>query len=353
MNNIITYREAIEKSMHHALENNNKSIVYGIGVTDHIGIFGTTAGLEKKYGSDRVFDTPIAEDSMTGFAIGASLGGLYPIHIHIRADFLLLTMNQLINSAAKYRYTYGGLFQTPMLIRAIIGRSWGQGGQHSQSLQSLFAHIPGLTVIMPSSAEAAQKCYDYAINTYKNPVISFEHRLLYDYKFNDNSSMLNDANPFDSYIVQEGCDITIVASSIMVQEAIKASEYILKYEDISIEIIDINSVSHPNKELILNSISKTGKLIVADTSWLSHGLGAEISRMILETDVNLLIKPIKNLGMANATCPTAKKLEYEFYPNLKDLVLAIYDLHFESFEDKNIPSDEEIVYQYKYFKGPF
>jgi len=353
MNNIITYREAIEKSMHHALENNKKSIIYGVGVTDHIGIFGTTAGLEKKYGSDRVFDTPIAEDSMTGFAIGASLGGLYPIHIHIRADFLLLTMNQLINSAAKYRYTYGGLFHTPMLIRAVIGRSWGQGAQHSQSLQSLFAHIPGLTVIMPSSAEAAEKCYKHAVMHYKNPVISFEHRLLYDYKFNNNSSLIDENNPFDSYLVQEGNDITIVASSIMVQEAIKASDYISKYENISIEIIDINSVSHPNQTLILNSIGKTGKLIVADTSWLSHGLGAEISRMILETDVTLLKKPMKNLGMAKATCPTAKKLEYEFYPNLKDLVVSIYDLHFGSLKGKEIPSEEEIVYQYKYFKGPF
>lgn len=353
MENIIKYRDAIAHSMEAALINNQKSIVYGLGVTDHIGIFGTTKGLESKYGSDRVFDTPIAEDSMTGFAVGASLGGLYPIHIHIRADFLLLCMNQLINSAAKYRYTYGGLFETPMLIRAVIGRSWGQGAQHSQSLQSLFAHIPGLTVIMPSSAEAIEKSYEYAVNKYRNPVISFEHRLLYDYKFNRENNKIDSENPFDSYVVQEGNDLTIVASSIMVEEALKASQYINTHDDISIEVIDINCVSHPNKELILKSVKKTGKLIVADTSWLSYGLASEVSRIIVENDPSLLKRPMINLGMANSTCPTAKTLEYEFYPDLKDLVSSIYRLHYGSEIDRHLPTFEEVITSHKHFKGAF
>ena len=126
----------------------------GQGVDDHKGIFGSTIGLADDFGADRVFDTPLAEEGMTGIAIGAALNGLYPIQTHIRADFALLAMNQIVNLAAKYRYMFGGRFEVPMMIRMIVGRSWGQGAQHSQSLQSLFAHVPGLVVIMPSTAES-------------------------------------------------------------------------------------------------------------------------------------------------------------------------------------------------------
>lgn len=353
MKNTITYSEAIATSMENALKDNSNTILYGLGVTDHIGIFGTTRGLESKYGKQRVFDTPISEDAMTGFAMGASLGGVYPIHIHIRADFLFLAMNQLINSIAKYKYMYGGLFSAPMLIRAIIGRSWGQGPQHSQSLQTVLSHTPGLTVIMPSSAESIEKSYSHAINKYRNPVISLEHRLLYDYNFNIDTNKISDSDPFSSYVVKSGNDVTIIASSIMVQEAIKASKYINQWEDVSIEIIDAQCISNLNKKLILKSLEKTKKLIVADTSWLPFGLGAEISRMILEESPNLLEKPMINLGMAHCPCPTSKTLEYEFYPDLIDMVRSVYELVFDNYKNKRIPSTKESIESYKYFKGPF
>src|SRR5690606_6211460 len=134
-------------------------------------------GLAQEFGPDRVMDMPLAEEGMTGIAIGAALNGLYPIQTHIRADFVLLAMNQIINLAAKYKYMFGGRFEVPMLIRLIVGRSWGQGAQHSQSLQSLFSHIPGLRVIMPSSSQAILETYPAVIEEYPGPVISFEHRL--------------------------------------------------------------------------------------------------------------------------------------------------------------------------------
>ena len=144
-----TYRAALEKVMKDAMEHHQHTVIIGQGVTDHKGVFGTTLGLADKYPS-RVIETPLSEDAIAGICIGASLNGLYPINTHIRADFGLLTFNQLINLAAKYRYMFGGLFEVPLMVRMVIGRSWGQGAQHSQSLQSLLAHIPGLVVVMPA-----------------------------------------------------------------------------------------------------------------------------------------------------------------------------------------------------------
>lgn len=349
----LTYREAIKQSMQFALESNPNSLIFGLGVTDYTGIFGTTLDLEAKFGNHRVFDTPISEDSMTGFALGASLGGLYPIHVHIRTDFMLLAMNQIINSIAKYRYTYGGLFQSPMLIRSVVGRSWGQGAQHSQSLQSLFAHIPGLTVVLPSSAQRVQETYNYSINHYKNPVLSLEHRLLYDYKFKSDH-IETDSNPFTSYLVREGKDVTIVGTSIMVEESLRAANYVKEQEGIEVEIIDLHCISHPNTELILESVRKTGKLIIADTSWAAFGVCAEVSRIITNSDPTVLKMPIKEICMAPCTCPTGKALENEFYPDMGNIIDYIYQLAYESeSHNKNLPDQNFIQAQYKSFKGPF
>lgn len=172
---IITYREALFQTMYEALQTNPNVIIIGQGVDDHKGIFGSTLGLAKEFGSDRVLDTPLAEEATTGIAIGTALNGLYPIQTHIRSDFALLAMNQIINLAAKYKYMFGGRLEVPMLIRMVIGRSWGQGAQHSQSLQSLFAHIPGLTVIMPASPQSILDSYPYIISKHRGPVISIEH----------------------------------------------------------------------------------------------------------------------------------------------------------------------------------
>jgi acetoin:2,6-dichlorophenolindophenol oxidoreductase subunit beta len=353
--NELTYREAIKQSMRFALETNPNSLVFGLGVTDYTGIFGTTVDLEDEFGSQRVFDTPISEDSMTGFALGASLGGLYPIHVHIRTDFMLLAMNQIINSIAKYRYTYGGLYYSPMLIRSVVGRSWGQGAQHSQSLQSLFAHIPGLTVVMPSSAQRIQETYNYSVKHYQNPVLSLEHRLLYDYKFKSKLVETNpDINPFTSFLVREGKDVTIVASSIMVEESLRAANYVKEQEDINVEIIDLHCLSHPNTALILESVKKTGKLIIADTSWAAFGVCAEISRLITNSDPTILKKPIKEICMAPCTCPTGKALENEFYPDMGKIIDDIYQLTYETnSHNKILPDQTFIQAQYKSFKGPF
>src|SRR5688572_18596000 len=155
--------EAIREATVQEMARDESVVVFGLNVDDFKGIYGTTKGLEELYGSDRLFDTPLSEDGMTGVAIGMALAGLRPIHIHIRMDFMLLAMNQLINMAAKIRYMFGGQSAVPLVVRAMIGKSWGQGPQHSQALHSLLAHVPGLKVVMPTTPFDAKGCLIEAI----------------------------------------------------------------------------------------------------------------------------------------------------------------------------------------------
>ena len=352
---IMTYREALFQTMHDALEQNPHVTILGQGVDDHKGIFGSTLGLAQEFGVERVIDTPLAEEGMTGIAIGATLNGLYPIQTHIRTDFVLVAMNQIINLAAKYRYMFGGRFEVPMLIRMITGRSWGQGAQHSQSLQSLFAHIPGLTVIMPASSQSILDSYPYVISKHRGPVISVEHRLMYDLKFRVGEGPAGaSASPLVSRQVRSGKDITIVATSIMVLEAQRAAQHLAQVADIQCEIIDLHCVSHPHAPTILKSLKKTGKLLVADTSWQAYGVCAEICRIVSEYDPSLLRAPAVTVGMQPAPCPTAKSLEDLFYPNLWTLTDTIAKLA-TGRGDHQIPMPDErsMADVYKRFKGPF
>lgn len=350
----MSYREALFHAMESAMASSENTILIGQGVTDHKGIFGTTTGLVEKYGTDRVIESHLAEEGMTGICIGAALNGLYPIHIHIRADFVLLAMNQLINLAAKYKYMFGGLFEVPMLVRLVIGRSWGQGAQHSQSLQSLFGHIPGLTVIMPSSARSIVDSYAYAVNEYRGPVISLEHRLMYDLSFTEQfESKLAGSTPFSQRLVRQGDDVTIVSTSIMSLEAKRAADW-LADRGISCDVIDLHCVSHIDSDVVMDSVARTGRLLVADTSWLQYGVASEICRIVCEKDPGVLKAPVTSLGMAPAPCPTAKSLEDIYYPNLTSLADAIAQL-VKGRPDHGIdlPDERSMADVYKRFKGPF
>jgi len=242
-----------------------------------------------------------------------------------------------------------------MLIRMVIGRSWGQGAQHSQSLQALFAHIPGLTVIMPANPQSILECYPYAISKYRSPVISIEHRLLYDLKFRVGKVSTGVNEPlWTSRKVRLGRDVTIVTTSIMVLEALRAAEHLAPAGGIDCEVIDLNCVSHPDKAVILESVEKTGKLLVADTSWQAYGVCAEVCRIVCEGAPCSLKAPVVTLGMQPAPCPTAKTLEDLFYPNLQTLTDAIAKL-VTGQSDHGIPLPDERSFAdvYKRFKGPF
>ena len=346
----VTYKRRIADAMSDILKANPEAVIIGQGVADPTAIFGTTEGLARDYGHARVIDTAIMEEGMTGIAIGMALNGLYPIQTHIRVDFLIVAMNQLVNMAAKYRYMYGNSFEVPMLIRAVVGRSWGQGPQHSQSLQSLFAHIPVLTVIMPASAQSAYESYRYAATKLKNPVISIEHRLLYDLTFKADSHEEHDGNPFAARLVQHGQDVTIVATSYMVQEAQRAAEWVKRHANIDCEIIDLHTVSNINPDKILQSVKKTGRILIADTSWQAYGVSAEICRLIMERDPGLLREPAITLGMAATPCPTSHSLEDVFYSDMPDIVASVYKL---MRREGVTPTKSEAKDMRKSFKGPF
>lgn len=352
---IVTYREALHRSMRNALRENPHALIMGQGVDDHKGFFGSTIGLAQEFGPDRVFDTPLAEEAIAGIAIGAALNGLYPIQTHMRVDFALLAMNQFINLAAKYKYMFGGRFEVPMLIRMVIGRSWGQGAQHSQSLQSLFAHIPGLTVIMPSDCESVLKSYCYAVSKYRNPVIAIEHRLLYDLKFHVNDSVEAPSDPpWKTRIVREGRDATIVATSIMVLEALRAAAHLERVAGIQCDVIDLSCISSPDAEMICSSVGKTGKLLIADTSWPAYGVCAEVCRLVCERIPLALKAPVVSMGMQPAPCPTAKCLEDLFYPNLEKLTDSIARLVTgRSNHGIALPDEHSFADVYKRFRGPF
>lgn len=347
----MSYREGLALAMQRAMAEHDNTVIIGQGVTDFKGIFGTVLGLAERY-PGRVIETPLSEDAVTGICIGAALNGLYPINTHIRADFGLLAANQLINLAAKYKYMFGGLFSAPILVRMVIGRSWGQGAQHSQSLQSLFAHIPGLVVLMPSTPEAVVASYAHAIAEYRGPVIALEHRLMYDLEF-ATLAHASPTSPFGGRLEREGRDVTIVATSIMVLEAARAAAYLADY-DIDCEIIDLHSISHPDRQMIIASVAKTGRLLVADTSWLAYGVAAEICRIVAAHDPRLLRAPVATLGMAPAPCPTAKALEDLYYPNLQLLVDRIARLVAgREAHAIPLPPARSMTDEYKRFRGPF
>ncbi len=341
---ILTYGQALNNALFTAMENDPSVFVMGIGVDDHKAVFGSTKGLVERFGRERIFDTPISEGAMTGVALGAALGGMKPVHIHIRADFLYLAMDQLLNMAAKWSYMFSGRMNVPMVVRSVIGRSWGQGAQHSQSLQSFFMHVPGVKVVMPTTPYDAKGLLLTAISD-PNPVIMLEHRLLYDIVGEVPEKFYQ--IPFGTTVVRrKGTDVTIVANSYMVVECLKAAEY-LETKGIDVEILDPVSLSPLGEEPILESVRKTGRLLVADTGWTTCGVSAEIAALVAEKGFQNLKTSIRRLGNEHVPCPVSKSLENHFYSNAKDIIQTVCEML-----DQRVPEEEIPVLTSK-FKGPF
>lgn len=346
-NRKITYSEAINEALHQEMKRDNSIFVYGIGVPDHKKVFGSTKGLVEKFGIERCFDTPLSEDTMTGFGLGAALNGMRPIHIHIRVDFLLLAINQLANMICGYTYNTGEELKAPLVIRAIIGRGWGQGHQHSKSMYSTLAHLPGIKVVLPTSPYDAKGLLISAIRD-ENPVVMIEHRWLYW------QEGVVPEEPYtvhlgDGNIVREGKDLTIVATTWMNVEAKFAAE-ILSKRGIDVEIIDPRTISPFNDELVIKSVKKTGGCLIADNDWLHCGFSSEVAARISEKCHDALDYPIQRLGFANTPCPTVRHLENEFYPNAENIIRTVekmYDLSPTDLSDVDFYSHE------KRFKGPF
>lgn len=341
---VLSYRNAIRAGITQVMEQDPSVFLYGLDVDDHRGIQGSTLDLQNTFGSARVFSTPLSEDAMTGVGIGAAMAGMRPIHVHIRMDFLLLCMNQLVNMAAKAHYMYDGQIKVPLVIRAMIGRSWGQGAQHAQALHALFAHIPGLKVVAPANAYDAKGLLVSAIRD-NNPVIVVEHRLLYDME-SYVPDALYEVPIGQARILSEGEDITIVAVSHMCLEAMRAQKQ-LAQENLSAEVIDLRSIIPLDIDTLCQSVQKTKRLLIVDNAWTSCGISAEIMAQVIE-HVDMPIQ-MARLGFAPVTCPTTRCLEDLFYPDANRIFARAYELIRGKKRTVNIPPCDVV----DAFRGPF
>lgn len=346
------FTDALNDALHQAMEIDDSVICYGLGVTDPKAIFGTTAGLEKRFGSERVFDMPTSENAMTGVAIGAALNGIKTIMTHQRTDFFLLAMDQLVNGAAKWRYMFGGQNSIPITIRLIIGRGWGQGPTHSQNLQAWFAHIPGLKVVMPTTPEDAKGLLLASVFD-PNPVVFLEHRWLH--------NTLGEVPDGDFRIplgaaraAKVGKDVTIVAMSYMTIEALHAASYLEK-RGVSCEVIDLRTIKPIDWNTIFDSVTKTGRLLALDSGCTTGSVAGEIvARVAIEKFHELKSAPSR-LAMPDVPEPTSPSLTKGFYIRAADIaakVLKLMELNHENVW-KDLPEPLPHDVPGDWFKGPF
>ncbi len=314
MNRKLKFNQAINEAIYQAMKSDRKVICFGLGVTDPRRVFYSTEGLVERFGNERVFDIPTSENALTGVAIGLANLGSKVILSHQRVDFSFLSMDQIINSLSKWHYMFGGKQNLSVTIRLIIGRGWGQGPTHAQSYQSMFAKIPGLKVVMPSSPYNAKGLLLASIKD-PNPVIFFEHRWLYDLVGNVPLKKYN--IPIGkSKIITKGKDLTIVTMSNSRHEVMGLKDFFIKNK-ISPEVIDLLSISPLDMGTITKSVKKTGKLIVIDTCHKSFSTGKEIISNISEENLNYFkVKPIL-LGTPNTPTPTGFSLTKNYYPSKK------------------------------------
>lgn len=320
----LKYADAIREGLDQALEKDSRVIVIGEGVPDPKAIFNTTAGLRERYGSGRVFDMPLAENGMTGICIGAALSGLRPVMVHQRIDFALLALDQLINNAAKWHYMFDGKASVPLVVRMIVGRGWGQGPQHSQSLQAIFAQVPGVKVVMPTTAHDAKGMLIAAIED-DNPVLFIEHRWLHHVK--DNVPENYYRVPIGkARVLHEGADVTVAAFSYMVFEALIAARALLSSMGIRVEVIDMRSVRPLDVATVLDSVRKTGRLIVADTAFKSGSIAGELISQVTEQAFNALNSAPVRIASPDHPTPTSPFMAEYYYPGPKTISDAVIDL---------------------------
>lgn len=316
----LKFNQAINEAIYQAMKSDKKIVCYGLGVTDPRRVFYSTERLVEEFGNDRVFDIPTSENALTGVAIGLANLGSKVILSHQRVDFSFLSMDQIINNLSKWHYMFGGTQNLSITIRLIIGRGWGQGPTHSQSYQSMFAKIPGLKVVMPSSPYNAKGLLLASIKD-PNPVIFFEHRWLYG--LSENVPIKKYSIPIGkSKIITRGKDLTIVTMSNTSHEIMGLKDF-FNDNKINPEVIDLLSINPLDMKTISNSVKKTGKLMIIDTCHKSFSTGKEIIANISEKNLNYFkAKPIL-MGMPNTPTPTGFSLTKNYYPSKRAIAINI------------------------------
>jgi len=341
----LTYAMALSEGLCQSMERDPSIFVTGIAVDYPSGIFGSTTEAAKRFGPERVFESPAMENALTGIAVGAAAMGKRPVVVHPRNDFMFLAFDNLINLAAKWRYMFDGRAgDVPIVVRAVIGKGWGQGATHSQSLQAPLAHFPGLTVLMPAFPQDA-KGLTIAALRHNGPVVILEHRSLYAMEGPVTEAF--EATPLGkANVIRAGADITIVGTSLMAYQALDAADELAKH-GVDAEVIDLRSIRPLDEETILTSVRKTGRLLVADTSWELCGVSSEIAALAAEKAFTSLKAPVRRISLANCPAPVSAKLEDAFYPKTSTIAraaLATLELDPERIGDL---SRED------HFKGPY
>jgi pyruvate/2-oxoglutarate/acetoin dehydrogenase E1 component len=345
---ILSYVDAVREATDQEMARDPSVLVFGLDVDDPKAIQGTTRGLLEKYGPGRVFGTPLSEDAMTGAAVGMALAGLRPIHVHIRMDFLMLAMNQLINVAAKSHYMHGGSVYLPLVVRSMIGKSWGQGAQHSQGLYSFFMHVPGLKVVAPTSPHDAKGTLIAAVRD-NNPVLYVEHRMLH-FQSGPVPEEPYTVAPGKARVTLPGGDVTLVGISYMQLECQRAHHYLREVE-VGAEVIDPIWLAPLDVDTIVASVRKTGRLLVVDNGWSNCGAGAEIVARVTERLQGQRDVRVGRLGFAPTTCPTAPSLENLYYPSARTIAAAAFDL-VEGRRTGWLPEENKTLNSF-IFRGPF
>ena len=316
----ITYSQAINQATHQAMKLQKNVMIMGQLIDYKPGIFGTTVGLLEKFGKDRVRDFPVAESLMTSAGIGAAVAGQRVILVHIRIDFMMYAMDAIVNWLSLWRFKSNNKSNLPIVIRAIVGRGWGQGPQHSKSFHSWFANLPGINVAMPATAFDAKGLLLESIFG-EDPTIIIEHRSLFN---------LKDKVPVQPYRVKfgeavirrEGKDITLVAIGCLVVDALKAAE-VLRKDGIDVEVIDPRTLSPLDNKTIIRSVKKTNRLVVADPGWQSFGAGAEIIAKVCEiTGKDMLSNPIR-ITLPDSHAPMSQTLEKQYHLDVSKIVKKI------------------------------
>ncbi len=320
----ITYAEAIREALRQEMRRDENIFLIGEDLGIYGGAFGVTRGLINEFGEERVRDTPISELAIVGASLGAAITGMRPVAEIMFMDFITLAMEQIVNQAAKMKYMFGGKAKVPMVIRTPAGSGTGAAAQHSQSLEAWFTHVPGLKVVMPSTPYDAKGLLISSIRD-DNPVIFIEHKLLY---------KTTGEVPEEEYeiplgvadIKRKGEDLTIIATSIMVQRAISASKELEK-EGISVEIVDPRTLKPYDKKTIIESIKRTGKVIIVHEACKTGGFGAEIAAIISESEsFDYLDAPIRRLGGLDIPIPYNRNLEKNAVPQIEDIIKAAKEL---------------------------
>ncbi len=318
----IMYREALNEALKEEMARDDKVFIMGEGIAERGGSYKVTAGLLEQFGNRRVFDTPLSENGFTGAGVGAALTGMRPVVEILFIDFTMLILDQIINQAAKFRFMSGNTVSVPLVLRTQGGVGNGLAAQHSQSLEALFYHIPGLRLVMPSTPYDSKGLLKAAIRC-DDPVIFLEHKLLY---------MNKGEVPEEEYIIplgqadikKEGKDLTIIAWSGMVPKVMKAAEILTK-ERINAEVVDPRSLVPLDKTTIINSVKKTEHVLIVQEAVRRGGVGSDISSIIQEEAFDYLDSPVRILGGLNTPCPFNLNLEKLVVPQVADIVEAARD----------------------------